>query len=99
MVVVMVIMMVMMLATSGSSLTRFASSSRGLASAAGVVLVLRTEKVIQDVNDGGDVPLGLAVGVLQGRIQRAGKGARVHALAVVVHAFDDGPARGPTSLS
>ena len=34
-----------------------------------VVLVLRAQKVVQDVDDGGDVPLWLAVPVLQGRVQ------------------------------
>ena len=38
-----------------------------------VVLVLRAQKVVQDVDDGGDVPLWLAVPVLQGRVQGSWK--------------------------
>ena len=37
--------------------------------AASVGLVLGAEKVVKDVDDGGYVPLGLAVLVLEGRVQ------------------------------
>ena len=55
-----------------------------------VRLVLRAQQVVQDVDNGGDVPLGLAVGVLEGGVEGAGEGAGVHALPVVVHRLDDG---------
>jgi len=42
------------------------------------------------VDDGGDVPLGLAVRILEGGVEGAGEGAGVHALPVVVHRLDDG---------
>lgn len=42
------------------------------------------------MDDGGNVPLGLAVLVLQGGVEGAGEGATVDALAVVVHGLDDG---------
>lgn len=36
-----------------------------------VIFVLGAEQVVEDVDDGGDVALGLTVLVLQGRVQRA----------------------------
>lgn len=36
-----------------------------------VVLVLRAQQVVEDVDDGGDVPLRLTVAVLQGGVQSA----------------------------
>ncbi len=36
-----------------------------------VVLVLRAEEVVQDVDDCRDVPLGLAVAILQSGVQSA----------------------------
>jgi hypothetical protein len=65
-------------------------AARGGGGGAAVRLVLRAQQVIENVDNRGDVPLGLAVGVLQGGVQRAGEGARVHALPVVVHRLDDG---------
>lgn len=42
----------------------------GAAGPAAVGLVLGTQQVVQDVDDGSDVPLGLPVAVLQGGVQR-----------------------------
>lgn len=42
-----------------------------------VVLVLRAQQVVQDVDDGGDVPLGLAVPVLQGGVQGSWKKQKI----------------------
>ena len=36
-----------------------------------VVLVLRAEEVVEDVDDGGDVPLGLPVTILESWVQGA----------------------------
>ena len=52
-------------------------------------LVLRAQQVIQNVHNCGNIPFGLAVGVLQRRVQRAREGAAVHTLAVMVHGFND----------
>ena len=43
----------------------------GPAGAAAVRLVLGAQEVVEDVHDGGDVPLGLTVLVLQRRVQGA----------------------------
>ena len=56
----------------------------------GVGLELGAQQVVEDVHDGGDVPLGLPVGVLQRGVEGAAEGAAVDALAVVVHRLDDG---------
>ena len=45
------------------------------AAAAAVGLVLGAEKIVQDVDNRGDVPLGLPVAVLQRGVQCAGEGA------------------------
>ena len=68
MMVVMVVMMVMML------LLLLLLSLLGVASFVGtasawVGLVLCAKEIIQDVNDGGDVPLWLTIGVLEGGVQ------------------------------
>lgn len=60
------------------------------ATAATVSLVLRAQQVIQNVDNSCYIPFGLAVGVLEGRVQGARECARVHALAVVVHGLNDG---------
>ena len=60
------------------------------AAAAAVGLVLGAEKIVQDVDNRGDVPLGLPVAVLQRGVQCAGEGAGVDALPVVVHRLNDG---------
>ena len=57
-----------------------------------VVFVLCAQEVVEDVDDGGDVALGLPVAVLQRGVERAREGARVDAAPVVVHALDDGAA-------
>ena len=67
--------------------------------AAAVRLVLRAQQVVENVHDGRYVALGLAVGVLQGGVEGAGEGARVHALAVVVHRFDDGAPRAAAAAT
>ena len=64
---VMVVVMVMMLLLLLSSLFGVARLI-GTASA-WVGLVLCAKKIIQDVNDGGDVPLWLTIGVLEGGVQ------------------------------
>lgn len=46
------------------------------------------EQVVQDVDDGGDIPFRPAELVLQGGIQRSGEGPGVNALPVVFHGFD-----------
>ena len=51
----------------------------------GVGLELRAQQVVEDVHNGGDVPLGLPVGVLQRGVEGPAEGAGVDALAVVVH--------------
>lgn len=45
----------------------------------------RAEQVIQDVNDGANVPLRPTVSVLEGRVQRAAERAGIHALAMMMH--------------
>ena len=62
----------------------------GAAAGAAVGLVLGAQQVVEDVDDGGDVPLGLAISVLQGWVEGAGEGSAVHSLAVVVHGLYDG---------
>ena len=62
---------------------------RGRAAAA-VGLVLRAQQVVENVDNGGDVALGLTVAVLQRGVEGPGEGARVHALPVVVHRLNDG---------
>ena len=51
------VMMVVVLGRSAASRT------------ASIRLVLSAEKIVKNVNDGGDVSLGLAIVVLQGRVQ------------------------------
>ena len=62
--VMMAMMMMMMMMTMVSR-----GSVRG--SGAGVGFVLGTEEVIEDVNNGRDVTLGLTMFILESRIQRA----------------------------
>ena len=62
----------------------------GAGGGGGVGLELGAQQVVQDVHDGGDVPLGLPVGVLQRGVEGAAEGAAIDALAVVVHRLDDG---------
>lgn len=45
----------------------------------------RAEQVIQDVNDGANVPLRPTVSVLEGWVQSAAERAGIHALAVMMH--------------
>lgn len=45
----------------------------------------RAEQVIQDVNDGANVPLRPTVSVLKGWVQRAAERAGIHALAMMMH--------------
>lgn len=45
----------------------------------------RAEQVIQDVNDGANVPLRPTVSVLEGWVQRAAERAGIHTLAVMMH--------------
>lgn len=49
------------------------------------------EQVVQDVDDGGDIPFRPAELVLQGGIQRSGEGPGVDALPMVLHGFDHCP--------
>lgn len=46
------------------------------------------EQVVQDVDDGGDIPFRPAELVLQGGIKRAREGSGVDSLPVVLHGFD-----------
>ena len=68
MMVVMVVMMVMMLLLLLLLSLLGVASFVGTASAR-VGLVLCAKEIIQDVNDGGDVPLWLTIGVLEGGVQ------------------------------
>lgn len=47
----------------------------------------RAEQVIQNVNDGANVPFGSTVSVLKSRIQRAAERAGIHTFAMVMHAL------------
>ena len=64
MVVVMVMMLLLLLLLSLFGVTRLVGTA-----SAGVGLVLCAKEIIQDVNDGGDVPLWLTIGVLEGGVQ------------------------------
>ena len=69
MMVVMVVMMVMMLLLLLLLLSLLGVASFVGTASARVGLVLCAKEIIQDVNDGGDVPLWLTIGVLEGGVQ------------------------------
>ena len=64
-------LLLLLLCCFGGSAVLTRCSATGWWASAGIGLVLCAKEVVKDVNDSGDIPFGLTIGVLEGWVQRS----------------------------
>ena len=67
----MLLLLLLLLCCFGGSAVLTRCSATGWWASAGIGLVLCAKEVVKDVNDSGDIPFGLTIGVLEGWVQRS----------------------------
>ena len=75
-------LLLLLLCCFGGSAVLTRCSATGWWASAGIGLVLCAKEVVKDVNDSGDIPFGLTIGVLEGWVQRSCKNEKKYILDI-----------------
>ena len=81
-ILLLLLLLMLLLCCFGGSAVLTRCSATGWWASAGIGLVLCAKEVVKDVNDSGDIPFGLTIGVLEGWVQRSCKNEKKYILDI-----------------
>ena len=87
--ILLLLLLMLLLCCFGGSAVLTRCSATGWWASAGIGLVLCAKEVVKDVNDSGDIPFGLTIGVLEGWVQRSCKEMTYFRYKISFNCFED----------